>query len=378
MGQKRDIGDLGDLDLQENERDEPEGKRLKVAVRDCLKCGECKLLHEYSVNRKAADGLQSYCKACARDYNEAYRNTQAGFLKTLVSRARNNTKRRNKTGRKHKFTLTIPKLKKLITDQDGKCAISDAVLVFKSFSDNQASVDRINDDFGYVDGNCRLVCLEFNTPIKWSRKLLVKSIALSGIPPKNFHNEISDLEEVLPKGNSNGTVYKKWKVVTKDGIETVFCYHCLETKPREDFYQKISSGCKACKLHLHQRGISRWRGALKHLIDSAKSSTKERNKHRSEDNQTKCTLTHLELVGILKAQGGMCAYSRVAMSPEMGDWKVSLERKDVRLGYSASNVCLVCQRFNGMDSSTKAEGHVEGSGGWSREKFLRYAALVSA
>jgi hypothetical protein len=64
------------------------------------------------------------------------------------------------------------------------------------------------------------------------------------------------------------------------------------------------------------------------------------------------------------------------MSPEMGDWKVSLERKDVRLGYSASNVCLVCQRFNGTDTSVRAKGVVEGSGGWSREKFLRYAALV--
>jgi hypothetical protein len=62
----------------------------------------------------------------------------------------------------------------------------------------------------------------------------------------------------------------------------------------------------------------------------------------------------------------------------MGDWKVSLERKDVRLGYSASNVCLVCQRFNAIDNSTKAKGAVDGSGGWSRKKFLSFSALVSA
>jgi hypothetical protein len=69
------------------------------------------------------------------------------------------------------------------------------------------------------------------------------------------------------------------------------------------------------------------------------------------------------------------------MSPRIGEWKISLERKDVRLGYSASNVCLVCQRFNAIDTTvtkTQADGAVEGSGGWSREKFLRYAALVSA
>jgi hypothetical protein len=61
----------------------------------------------------------------------------------------------------------------------------------------------------------------------------------------------------------------------------------------------------------------------------------------------------------------------------MGNWKVSLERKDVTTGYTASNVCLICQRFNGTDNTAQAEEAVDGSGGWSREKFLRFAALVS-
>jgi hypothetical protein len=80
--------------------------------------------------------------------------------------------------------------------QNGKCSISGAVLVFKPYSDNQASVDRIDNNIGYVDGNCRLVCLEFNTSVKWSRKILLDAIAISGIPPENFGNEISDLETV--------------------------------------------------------------------------------------------------------------------------------------------------------------------------------------
>jgi hypothetical protein len=60
----------------------------------------------------------------------------------------------------------------------------------------------------------------------------------------------------------------------------------------------------------------------------------------------------------------------------MGNWKVSLERKDVRLGYSVSNVCLVCKRFNAIDHTVIAKEAVEGSGGWSRKKFLRFSALV--
>ena len=216
------------------------------------------------------------------------------------------------------------------------------------------------------------MCLEFNTPIKWSRKLLLESIALSGIPPKDFEDETSDLESALPKVSRKGAVQLKWTILTESGKSFVFCHHCLKKKPRQDFNKKISNGCKDCQVQKH----STWRGALQVLLRHAKKSTELRNRHRSEDNQSQCTLTYLELVAILKAQGGMCAYSRVAMSPEMGDWKVSLERKDVKLGYSASNICLVCQRFNGIDNSTKAKELVEGSGGWSRKKFLQYAALV--
>jgi hypothetical protein len=60
MGLKRD---LGDLDVQENERDEPGQKRIKVAVKDCPKCGERKSLDQYSVDRSRGDGLFYYCKS---------------------------------------------------------------------------------------------------------------------------------------------------------------------------------------------------------------------------------------------------------------------------------------------------------------------------
>jgi hypothetical protein len=276
----------------------------------------------------------------------------------------------------------MSKINKLITDQSQKCAISGAVLAFKQFSDNQASVDRIDNNLGYVDGNCRLVCLEFNTPITWSRKLLLESIALSGIPPTNFEDNTSDLESVLPKGHRKGTVLRKWTILTEGGIETVFCHHCSDKKPLSDFNKKISDGCKACKAQIEERNSSTWRGALHRLICSAENSTKRRNALRSEEDQTERTLTYVDLVGILKTQGGMCAYSRVALSPRMGDWKVSLERKDVTKGYTASNVCLVCQRFNAIDCSVRAKGagacaSPRGSGGWSRKKFLGYAALVA-
>ena len=58
MGYKRY---LADLDVQENDRDEPGQKRLKATVKDCPKCGESVSLNQYSINRKTLDGLNIYC-----------------------------------------------------------------------------------------------------------------------------------------------------------------------------------------------------------------------------------------------------------------------------------------------------------------------------
>jgi hypothetical protein len=77
--------------------------------------------------------------------------------------------------------------------------------------------------------------------------------------------------------------------------------------------------------------------ALTHTpVVHAKKHTNRRNKRREKDARTEVTLTYLELVAISKAQGGMRlrgAYSQVALSPRMGDWKVFLERKNVKMGY---------------------------------------------
>ena len=324
-------------------------------------------------------GLKASCKSCVRITSNKYRDSLSGFLKRLVTNSivsASGKKRRNLTS-----TLTEDKLRELIKYQNGKCAISDATLVFKAFSNSQASVDRIKDHLGYVDGNCRLVCLEFNTAVKWSRALLLEAVSLSGIPPKDFENETSDLEMVLPR-KRRGTVDRKWTQITKNGVSLIFCHGCSETKPREDFNKDICWGCKSCQAKNDKKRASTWRGALKILIKTARKNTKIRNRRLKNKNpdasEQKFLLTYLDLVKILKDQGGMCAYSQIALSPKMGDWKVSLERKDVKQGYSPKNVCLICQRFNGTDCTKRADGTVDGSGGWSREKFLQYAQLVSA
>jgi len=369
MGSKRALG------VHKGEREQKRTKLIATA-KDCSDCGESKSLDQYSAYVRNKPRLRSRCKACCSVAGKKYRNTESGFLKSLIKSCTSNTAKRNSKGRNLTSTITEEKLKGLIKNQNGRCAVSGAVLVFKQFSNNKASVDRINDDLGYVDGNCRLVCLEFNTATKWSWELLVKAVSLSGMSPENFEDDISDLEMVL--SNKHFGIQKKWTINTENGKAVIFCHNCSTTKPREEFTKKVSHGCKACRTEQKLNYHSSWRGALKLLIGHARENTKARNKCLKKGaTKHKCDITYKELVGILKKQGGMCAYSRVALSPKMGDWKVSLERIDVKKGYSINNVHLVCQRFNACDCSAKADGPVQGSGGWSREKFLQYAQLIS-
>jgi len=376
-------GEKRGLEAQDDESSESGQKRIKLAdaARCCVKCEESKPLDQYNVMIANKDGLQPYCKQCSRLASKMYNKTHSGFINSLISRSIINTTERNKKGRNHETSmLTKEKLNKLIKKQDGKCAISGAVLVFKPFSNNQASVDRINNDLGYVDGNYRIVCLEFNSATKWSRELLVKAVSLSGIPPENFETEISDLEIAPRRGGRHTTVQRKWVRESKNGITVIFCHYCSETKPDGDFYKQLSLGCKTCNIKRVQEIHSTWRGAIQALLCDARKHTEARNNTRLKMGATeqKCTLTYGQLVVILKKQGGMCAYSQVALSPKMGVWKMSLERIDITKGYDDTNACLVCQPFNGSDHSGRADGTVDGSGGWTREKFLQYAALVSA
>jgi len=40
-----------------------------LTQKKCVKCGEVKDTAEFSISRRAKDGLQSYCRSCQRAYN---------------------------------------------------------------------------------------------------------------------------------------------------------------------------------------------------------------------------------------------------------------------------------------------------------------------
>ena len=154
-------------------------------------------------------------------------------------------------------------------------------------------------------------------------------------------------------------------------MEHIECRKCGTHKPRDQFNKELGHGCKVCYRKRNAAKRWTWRGALQILVRSARKNTNQRNETRP-DRQLAFDITYDDVVRLYKEQEGRCAYSGVALGLEPGPFKVSLERRDPRVGYvvDSKNVCLVGQGFNGTDMTART-GAEEGerSGGWSREKW---------
>jgi len=71
------------------------------------------------------------------------------------------------------------------------------------------------------------------------------------------------------------------------------------------------------------------------------------------------------LVSLYHKQKGRFFYSGLPFQPNgESDWLVSLERRNINVTYTKTNVVLICAEFNAID---------RGNTGWSRDKvdFVR-------
>ncbi|CAM9636621.1 unnamed protein product, partial [Phaeothamnion confervicola] len=212
-------------------------------------------------------------------------------------------------------------------ENDDRCAISGMPMNFSQFSDRQASIDRIDDSKGYTAANVRITCLEAQAAAAGQRM-----------------------------------ASRKWVRTVIDDVEHVMCCDCKKQKPRSEFPAYIRNGCKECDIMNRET----WHGASRLLLMHARQSTKERNQWGRDH---ECTITILDILQIAKAQGGMCAYSSAPMDTRYGsNRKMSLERKNVHVGYTKDNCILVTQRYNASDVTARSDKPVTGSGGWSKEK----------
>jgi hypothetical protein len=86
-----------------------------------------------------------------------------GFVISLVGAARSRTVKRNKKGRDLEFNITAEDIYDLILSQKGRCYYSSIPLVYAIKSDWMCSIERLDNEVGYVKNNTVLICNEFNS-----------------------------------------------------------------------------------------------------------------------------------------------------------------------------------------------------------------------
>lgn len=149
----------------------------------CSRCGIVTHKPKKEIERRRRKGaIYFYCSLkCAGTSNmenlkqSGRANFDVNHLRTEESKLRwreSMSKRKNPfreyirrcKNRKHQdFDLDLKYLETLWKQQDGRCAITGIPLFHDAIDKNQMpSLDRINNDFGYVRGNVQFVCCRIN------------------------------------------------------------------------------------------------------------------------------------------------------------------------------------------------------------------------
>ena len=104
------------------------------------------------------------------------------------------------------------------------------------------------------------------------------------------------------------------------------------------------------------------RKRLSTAVSGARTHTMRRNRFRRKIGKAehcKSEITKEFLIQLFLDQKGLCAYTKVPMNIN-GNFKFTVERKNVDIGYCCSNVCLVCAEVNHANAK------------WSPDKADRY------
>jgi hypothetical protein len=147
----------------------------------CWDCKKRKPIESFCKTNKYSDGRNSQCKPCKNAYDKSRRdsfrkkhsysistfhrkNSKASFFSVLAHTSRQGAKRR-----KIPFKICKQDIIDLYNKQNGKCALSNFELTFevgKGHIPTNISIDRIDNNRGYIKNNIQLVCCLVNT-MKW-------------------------------------------------------------------------------------------------------------------------------------------------------------------------------------------------------------------
>ncbi|KAG5175650.1 hypothetical protein JKP88DRAFT_242495 [Tribonema minus] len=317
-----------------------------------------------SQSRSTKDGLQSYCKECYALNNRVRSHTREGFIGGLVAGSRLRSRRRDM----HQNELTSAIFDSICRAQDDRCVYSGLPVKFAPMSDWQASIERLNDNEDYIVHNSTLCALEFNVRAGWT-------VAKAKYAATHTDSvDTATVAAVVHKALSTPTTKHKrpspMQQKEVDGSNLTLCNICCIWKVHGDFHESNKTLCKKCMKDSSEKYAATWRGAFFILVNNA---TKRCQTRTREARGLVCDITFEDVVNMYQEQLGGCLYSGIPLTTK-GDWKMSLERKDVHVGYTRQNSCLIAMEFQSADHTACTTYGGTGSGGWSREKSLFFRA----
>jgi hypothetical protein len=354
-----------DNEIINNDTTFTEDLTINDKCRKCRRCGLTKPISEYK--KKLVESKPHKNKKTTRVQNDEFmricsdcseiRVTRHHFLHILIANSREHSKKLKIT--EHSFDANT--LEKLAVAQDNKCYYTGLPLTFHPNSDWQASFERIDNSKGYIADNAVLCILEMNNRAGWN-----KEKAHYAATHNDTINE-EDLQNIITSINTYPS-FKGKKCPIQEDEDSVLCNICKIWKPRDCFYTKLRYGCKECSKEKTKAREASYRGVLQILVTGSRKNCKIST--RSKRGLVH-TITFDDIVKMYTEQRGLCYYSGIKLTTS-GDWKMSIERKNVRIGYTVENCCIIAQEFNSIDHIATQKHEGTGNGGWNIEKYLYF------
>jgi len=352
---------------------------------DCMEndpgfiCTTCK---KYFPDKKLVAHSCQICISCRYHYNDNDGNALNDHICHLLSRAKRGKNDKHLKGKKRKnFQKSDLNYEKIyfkynrplsyFNKQINLCLISKIPLSYIKYTNWRMSIERLDEDKGYLFDNTALICLEFQcarrqwTVSKWN-KFCQEYNQNRKVDIEKLKNEI---EITKKKPSQKGKrMTSKNKVYVNEDKNEMKCNACKKIKNmKEDFSKsgRKSYKCKSC-VSEHNTRDRNLRERLILILNTAKSNAKK-NKRK------KFSLILEELFEIYLEQKGLC-YVSFRKLQFNGDYQMSLERKNQKLGYTKDNCCLICLEFNvgEWDILNKSNNTTEKTSGWNKEK-IKYA-----
>lgn len=314
-----------------------------------------------------ADGIPSLCKSC--ELQSAA--TSSAMLRRTVSHLASNARQRSRTKTKN-FDLDTDFILDLILKQRALCAYSGVDLELATPNSHwRISLERLNNNQGYVRENVALIAMEFNSTVQMSPRALLSGSAqwskqkFERLPVErgfsvDLNNLAKDIHTAAKKpcvrtstaashtANQPDIPFCTAETTLYTDQESLRCSRCKRWKHSQHFSMQASnttgfrSHCKQCVSESDFVRRQTLRGSVFKLFNNAQT------RHNSGKWQGNFELDLNVVLDMLWHQRGRCFYSDIPLRYGQCnvDWKMSLERLDNAKTYTKDNTRLVALEFN--------------------------------